>query len=132
MRAGWRCARSRPICRRCTARGVSPSLISSVTDAVMDEVKTWQSRPPDAVYPIVYMDCLHVKVREGAVRVRILGPSALIRFFRESGTEHRPGVASRFVAVRRPSPRMPSIESDTNELSPASESHPGELLWGTL
>ncbi len=49
---------------------VSPSLISSVTDAVMDEVKTWQSRPLDAVYPIVYLDCLHVKVREGAVRVK--------------------------------------------------------------
>ncbi len=49
---------------------MSPSLISSVTDAVMDEVKTWQSRPLEAVYPIVYLDCLHVKVREGAVRVK--------------------------------------------------------------
>ena len=49
---------------------VSPSLISSVTDAVADEVKAWQSRPLDAVYPIVYLDCIHVKVREGAVRVK--------------------------------------------------------------
>ena len=49
---------------------VSPSLISSVTDAVSEEVKTWQSRPLDAVYPIVYLDCIHVKVREGAVRVK--------------------------------------------------------------
>lgn len=50
---------------------VSPSLISSVTDAVMDEVKAWQSRPLDALYPIVYMDCIHVKVRDnGAVRVK--------------------------------------------------------------
>lgn len=49
---------------------VSPSLISSVTDAVVDEVKTWQSRPLDTVYPIVYLDCIHVKVREGAVRVK--------------------------------------------------------------
>lgn len=49
---------------------VSPSLISSVTDAVVDEVKTWQSRPLDPVYPIVYLDCIHVKVREGAVRVK--------------------------------------------------------------
>jgi putative transposase len=32
---------------------VSPSLISSVTDAVVDEVKTWQSRPLNPVYPIV-------------------------------------------------------------------------------
>lgn len=49
---------------------VSPSLISSVTDAVVDEVKVWQARPLDAVYPIVYLDCLHVKVRDGAVRVK--------------------------------------------------------------
>jgi putative transposase len=52
---------------------VSPSLISSVTDAVMDEVKAWQSQPLDAIYPIVYMDCIHVKVRDsGAVRVKAL------------------------------------------------------------
>lgn len=49
---------------------VSPSLISSITDAVIDEVKAWQARPLDAVYPIVYLDCIHVKVREGAVRVK--------------------------------------------------------------
>ena len=50
---------------------VSPSLISSVTDAVIEEVKAWQSRPLDALYPIVYMDCIHVKVRDnGAVRVK--------------------------------------------------------------
>ncbi len=49
---------------------VSPSLISSVTDAVSDEVKTWQARPLDAIYPIVYLDCIHVKVREGTVRVK--------------------------------------------------------------
>jgi putative transposase len=50
---------------------VSPSLISSVTDAVADEVKAWQSRPLEPVYPIVYLDCIHVKVRDtGAVRVK--------------------------------------------------------------
>ena len=50
---------------------VSPTLISSVTDAVADEVKTWQSRPLDPIYPIVYLDCIHVKVRDtGAVRVK--------------------------------------------------------------
>lgn len=49
---------------------VSPSLISSVTDAVSEEVKVWQARPLDAIYPIVYLDCIHVKVREGAVRVK--------------------------------------------------------------
>ena len=45
---------------------VSPSLISSVTDAITDEVKAWQSRPLDAVYPILYLDALVVKVRESS------------------------------------------------------------------
>jgi putative transposase len=50
---------------------VSPTLISSVTDAVAEEVKTWQSRPLDALYPIVYLDCIHVKVRDaGTVRAK--------------------------------------------------------------
>ena len=49
---------------------VSPSLISSVTDAVIDEVKAWQARPLNPIYPIVYLDCIHVKVREGTVRVK--------------------------------------------------------------
>jgi len=47
---------------------VSPSLISAVTDAVMEEVKQWQSRPLDPVYPILYLDCIYVKVRDGSVR----------------------------------------------------------------
>jgi putative transposase len=43
---------------------VSPTLISNVTDAVMDEVKAWQSRPLEPVYPIVFFDALVVKVRD--------------------------------------------------------------------
>lgn len=42
---------------------VSASLISDVTDAVMDEVITWRSRPLDSVYPIVYLDAFIIKVR---------------------------------------------------------------------
>ena len=49
---------------------ISPSLISSVTDAVVDEVTQWQARPLYPVYPIVYLDCIHAKVRDGAVRVK--------------------------------------------------------------
>ena len=41
---------------------VSPTLISNVTEAVMDEVKAWQNRPLEAVYPIVYLDALQVKI----------------------------------------------------------------------
>jgi len=42
---------------------VSPSLISTVTDAVLEDVKAWQSRPLEALYPIVYLDAIHVKMR---------------------------------------------------------------------
>ena len=46
---------------------VSPDLISSVTDAVMTEVTAWQSRPLEAMYPVVFFDALRVKIREDAV-----------------------------------------------------------------
>jgi putative transposase len=42
---------------------VSPSLISNVTDAVLEEVRTWQERPLESVYPIVFLDAIHVKMR---------------------------------------------------------------------
>jgi putative transposase len=48
---------------------VSPDLISAVTDAVLEEVATWQARPLEPVYPLVFLDALRVKVRdEGLVR----------------------------------------------------------------
>jgi putative transposase len=50
---------------------VSPALISEVTDSVMEEVRAWQSRPLDSIYPIVYLDALMVKMRhEGRVENR--------------------------------------------------------------
>ena len=45
---------------------VSPTLISQVTDAVTEEVKLWQNRPLDEVYPIVYLDAVRVKVRHNS------------------------------------------------------------------
>lgn len=52
---------------------VSPMLISNATSAVNEEVKTWQSRPLDAVYPIVYFDAIVAKVRhEGRVSNRAI------------------------------------------------------------
>jgi len=48
---------------------VSPDLISRVTDAVLDEVREWQNRPLDPVYPVVFFDALRVKIRdEGLVK----------------------------------------------------------------
>lgn len=44
---------------------VSPMLISSVTEAVMEEVKAWQSRPLEEIYAILYLDALRVKIRDG-------------------------------------------------------------------
>jgi len=46
---------------------VSPDLISKVTDAVMQEVTAWQSRPLETMYPVVFFDALRVKIREDAV-----------------------------------------------------------------
>jgi transposase-like protein len=43
---------------------VSPALISRVTDAVLDRVQEWQSRPFDDLYPIVYLDCIVLKIRQ--------------------------------------------------------------------
>src|SRR5262252_5278995 len=49
---------------------VSPDLISRVTDGVLEELQEWQSRPLDAVYPVVFIDALMVKVRDGVVTNR--------------------------------------------------------------
>lgn len=43
---------------------ISPTLISKVTDSVIEQVTEWQSRPLDSVYPIVYLDCIVVKIRQ--------------------------------------------------------------------
>jgi len=49
---------------------VSPDLISRVTDAVIDELTEWQARPLDAVYPVIFIDALMVKIRDGVVTNR--------------------------------------------------------------
>ena len=43
---------------------VSPSMISKITDKVMDSAAEWQNRMLDHIYPIVYMDAVHFKVRD--------------------------------------------------------------------
>nr|AIW80470.1 transposase, Mutator family [uncultured bacterium] len=54
---------------------VSPALISKVTDAVMELVVEWQNRPLDAVYPIVYLDCIVLKVRQDS---RVINKSVFL------------------------------------------------------
>src|ERR1700739_665732 len=46
---------------------VSAATISRVTDVVAEEIAAWQSRPVDPVYPILYIDAIRLKIREGAV-----------------------------------------------------------------
>jgi len=49
---------------------VSRDTISRITDAVVEELAAWQSRPLDAVYPVVFIDAIHVKIRDGKVANR--------------------------------------------------------------
>jgi transposase-like protein len=54
---------------------ISESLISKITDDVMDDVKAWQSRPLESVYPIVFFDCSVLKVRQDK---RIINKAAYV------------------------------------------------------
>jgi transposase-like protein len=49
---------------------VSKDTISNITDRVLGEMADWQSRPLDAIYPVVFIDAIHVKIRDGAVANR--------------------------------------------------------------
>ena len=72
---------------------VSPDLISAVTDAVLDEVAAWQTRPLEAVYPLVFFDALRVKVRdEGMVRNKAVHIALGVR---ADGTQGDPGPLDR-------------------------------------
>ncbi len=46
---------------------IAPSLVTSVTEAVLAEVQSWQARPLEPVWPIVYLDALMIKVRDGGI-----------------------------------------------------------------
>ena len=69
---------------------VSPALISKVTDAVMEQVVEWQNRPLDAVYPIVYLDCIVLKVRQDS---RVINKSVFLApGINIEGQKERPGM----------------------------------------
>lgn len=72
----------------------SPALVSKVTDAVMEQVTEWQNRPLDAVYPIVYLDCIVLKVRQDS---RVINKSVFL-----AGYQHRsPERTAGYVAGRK-------------------------------
>ncbi len=54
---------------------VSAEMVSKITDKILPQVKEWQSRPLNSVYPFVFMDCIHYKVREDG---RILSRAAYV------------------------------------------------------
>jgi putative transposase len=76
--------------RRMYGVEVSPDLISRVTDGVLDELREWQNRPLDRVYPIVYIDALVVKVRTQGVVVN--RPAYLVIGVDVEGRKHIFGV----------------------------------------
>jgi putative transposase len=49
---------------------VSKDRITAITDRVMDGLNEWQNRPLDSVYPVIFIDCIHVKIRDGQVANR--------------------------------------------------------------
>ena len=54
---------------------LSAEMISKITDKILPEIKEWQARPLNPVYPFVFMDCIHYKVREDG---RILSRAAYV------------------------------------------------------
>lgn len=54
---------------------ISPALVSKVTDAVIEQIVEWQNRPLDAIYPIVYLDCIVIKVRQDS---RVINKSVFL------------------------------------------------------
>ena len=71
---------------------LSHDTISKITDAVLDEVKAWQSRPLEELYPIMYLDAIVVKVRDGH-QVRNKSAQAVTARTLTSG--HRAGKCAR-------------------------------------
>jgi hypothetical protein len=51
---------------------VSRDTISRITDKVVEEMTEWANRPPDAVYPVIFVDAIHVKIRDGQVTSRLV------------------------------------------------------------
>ncbi len=94
---------------------VSATLISKVTDAVIEQVVEWQSRPLDAIYPIVYLDSIVVKIRQDkkvinkaiylALSVNLEGHKELLgMWLLLAGTV--PGIAGCWLRVLSPSIRL--------------------------
>jgi putative transposase len=99
---------------------VSPSLISQVTDSVMEEVQAWQNRALDPIYPIVYLDALFVKMRyEGRVENRAVFVGIGVS---QEGIKEVLGIADE----RHGGSQAVAADSDRTA-QPRSAGHPGGL-----
>lgn len=88
---------------------VSRDLVSRVTDKVAEELAAWQSRPLDAVYPVLLIDAIHVKIRDGAVANRPVNDDGLTDPSHRLRTP-RPGPPpARRESERRTGVRQPSL-----------------------
>lgn len=99
---------------------MSKQTISTITDAVMEGMAEWQARPLDRVYPVVFIDCIYVKIREGQVANR---PIYLTRCPAES--RHRGGEEN----LQGPYPQVraePGSVGRTPSTSPGSRPDPGQ------
>ncbi|MFT6387677.1 MAG: transposase-like protein [Cellvibrionaceae bacterium] len=52
------------VCQEMYGANISSGLVSQATNVVIEQVVEWQSRPLDAVYPIIYLDCITLKIRQ--------------------------------------------------------------------
>jgi transposase-like protein len=75
---------------------ISKETISKITDAVIEEMTAWLARPLDRVYPVVFIDAIHVKVRDGqvanrafyvAIGVSVEGKRDILGIWPSSGAE---------------------------------------------
>jgi transposase-like protein len=56
---------------------ISPTLVSNITDKIIPVIRDWQSRPLEAVYPIIFMDAIHFKVRKDNAEVSKVAYAAI-------------------------------------------------------
>ncbi len=52
--------------------GVSPATISTITDKLIDEVKAWRTRPLENLYPFVWLDAIHYKIRDKGLKADLM------------------------------------------------------------
>ena len=110
---------------------VSPEFISSVTDAVMAEVTAWQSRPLEAMYPVVFFDALRVRIRdEGTVRNPAERDRVSCPGHRRRRLSRRAGLHARVVRGHRLQFHLLRLPGDHARHRPAGEA--GELDPGAV